>query len=335
MIGDGVNDVLSLKKAHLGIAMQSGASATRGVADMVLLNDSFAALAPAFSEGQRIVNGMKGILSLFLSRCFYVALIIIATGFAGVGFPFGPRNITLLTAVTVGLPTVMLAYWAKPAVVRGSVLRGVWPFVVPAVLAMLAFGLIAYVVAFGFTDSRIINSVVSPQDAAAFVAAVQGADQVRLMTPGQLTFMAANIFAQSVITLFSLLAGLMLVLFVQPPSKWLAVIRPYSGDRRFLWLVIGLFGVCMIGWNIDFLRRFFAMAIEPDIQVLMLVLVITAAWALALWFVWRQRWFERFVLGRNLVAPRNAPGEPSSPQPQQVAADQRKGQHQPEHKRGL
>ena len=113
MIGDGVNDVLSLKKAQLGIAMQSGSSATRGVADMVLLNDSFAALAPAFTEGQRIVNGMRDILNLFLTRCFYVALIIIATGFVGVGFPFGPRNITLLTAVTVGLPTIMLAYWAS------------------------------------------------------------------------------------------------------------------------------------------------------------------------------------------------------------------------------
>jgi cation-transporting ATPase E len=72
MIGDGVNDVLSLKQAQLGIAMQSGSQATRSIADIVLLNDSFAALPTAFREGQRIVNGMQDIVRLFLARTFYV-----------------------------------------------------------------------------------------------------------------------------------------------------------------------------------------------------------------------------------------------------------------------
>src|SRR5579871_2154375 len=76
MIGDGVNDVLSLKRANLGIAMHSGSQATRGVADIVLVNDSFAALAPAVVEGQRILNGMQHILKLFLARISTVALVI-------------------------------------------------------------------------------------------------------------------------------------------------------------------------------------------------------------------------------------------------------------------
>ena len=65
MTGDGVNDVLSLKKANLGIAMESGSAATRGVADILLLKDSFGALVPAFKEGQRILSGMTHIISLF------------------------------------------------------------------------------------------------------------------------------------------------------------------------------------------------------------------------------------------------------------------------------
>jgi cation-transporting ATPase E len=73
MIGDGVNDVLSLKKANLGIAMQSGSAATRSVADMILLNDSFEALPHAFLEGQRIING--GYLAAFPDTCHLFRII--------------------------------------------------------------------------------------------------------------------------------------------------------------------------------------------------------------------------------------------------------------------
>jgi cation-transporting ATPase E len=304
MIGDGVNDVLSLKKAHLGIAMQSGSAATRGVADMVLLNDSFAALAPAFTEGQRIVNGMRDILNLFLTRCFYVALMILATGFVGVGFPFGPRNITLLTAMTVGLPTVMIAYWARPAPVRGGLLRSVWSFVMPAALSMLAFGLIVYVLAFSFVDRSMQFATVAPQDLIAFRQEVAGLYDLDLSRPENVAFQVANIFAQNAVTIFSLLAGLLLTVFVQPPFRFLAGGRPYSGDKRMMWLALGLFVIFLIGWNIPFLRFFFSVILLPDMTVLALILAATLAWAVVLLFLWRQRIYERFVLGRNVSPPK-------------------------------
>jgi cation-transporting ATPase E len=304
MIGDGVNDVLSLKKAHLGIAMQSGSAATRGVADMVLLNDSFAALAPAFTEGQRIVNGMRDILNLFLTRCFYVALIILATGFVGVGFPFGPRNITLLTAMTVGLPTVMIAYWARPAPVRGGLLRSVWSFVMPAALTMLVFGLLVYVLSFSFVDRSMQFATVAPQDLIAFRQEVAGLYELDLSRPENVAFQVANIFAQNAVTIFSLLAGLLLTVFVQPPFRFLAGGRPYSGDKRMMWLALGLFVVFLIGWNIPFLRFFFSVILLPDMTVLALILAATLAWAVVLLFLWRQRIYERFVLGRNIAPPK-------------------------------
>jgi cation-transporting ATPase E len=304
MIGDGVNDVLSLKKAQLGIAMQSGSAATRGVADMVLLNDSFASLAPAFTEGQRIVNGMRDILNLFLTRCFYVALIILATGFVGVGFPFGPRNITLLTAMTVGLPTIMLAYWAKPAPVRGSLLRSVWSFVMPASLTMVVFGLIVYVLAFSFVDRSLQFATVAPADIITFQREVAGVYDLNLGNPQQVAFLVANIFAQNAVTIFSLLAGLLLTVFVMPPFRFLAGGRPYNGDKRMMWLAISLFIVFLIGWNIPILRFFFSVILLPDMAVLMLILVATLAWAAMLLFLWRRRVYERFVLGRNVVPPK-------------------------------
>ena len=83
MVGDGVNDVLSLKQAHLGISMQSGSQATRAVADMVLLDDSFAALPEAVVEGQRIITGMQDSLHLFLARAFYMAAAIFGVALLG------------------------------------------------------------------------------------------------------------------------------------------------------------------------------------------------------------------------------------------------------------
>ena len=112
MIGDGVNDVLCLKKADLGIAMQSGTQATRGVADIILLNDSFAALAPAVAEGQRIVNGMQDILKLFLTRIATMTLLIMSALVIGV-FPINLRHASLVTTLTVGIPVVVLTVWAR------------------------------------------------------------------------------------------------------------------------------------------------------------------------------------------------------------------------------
>ena len=97
MTGDGVNDVLSLKKAISASRWRAAARPTRGVADIVLLNDSFSAVPRAFREGQRIRHGLTGILDLFLTRVFTVALIIICVLAVQAGFPFSPGHMSLLT----------------------------------------------------------------------------------------------------------------------------------------------------------------------------------------------------------------------------------------------
>jgi cation-transporting ATPase E len=144
MIGDGVNDVLSLKKANLGIAMQSGSQATRGVADIVLVNDSFAALAPAVLEGQRILNGMQEILKLFLARISTIALVIISALVVGI-FPLAVRNNSVITLLTVGIPTVFLAYRARPSQQpRLRLAHDLWHFVLPAAILSSLLGLVVF-----------------------------------------------------------------------------------------------------------------------------------------------------------------------------------------------
>ena len=113
MTGDGVNDVLSMKRSNLAIAMGSGSQATRGVADLILIDDGFAALASAIGEGQRILNGMQDILRVFLTRILSLGMLIVSALVIGF-FPVDLRNASVITLFTVGIPTALLAVWARP-----------------------------------------------------------------------------------------------------------------------------------------------------------------------------------------------------------------------------
>src|SRR4029077_8238185 len=144
MVGDGVNDVLSLKQAHLGISMQSGSQATRAVADIVLLDDSFAALPEAVIEGQRIIAGMHDSLHLFLTRAMDMALTILGAALVGLTIPVSPRHNTVLALLTVGIPALFLAYWAQPARPGTDALRRILRLVVPPAAALTALGIPLY-----------------------------------------------------------------------------------------------------------------------------------------------------------------------------------------------
>ncbi len=147
MVGDGVNDVLALKAADLGIAMRSGASSTRAVADMVLLTDEIGALLPASEEGRRILRGMRDIFRIFLTRVLYATLLIVAVSTIEGAFPFTPKQNALLTLLSVGIPSLGLAAWAGARPIRPDDLgAGLARVVVPAgwTVALLAFG--AYLV---------------------------------------------------------------------------------------------------------------------------------------------------------------------------------------------
>ncbi|MEV5329195.1 HAD-IC family P-type ATPase [Nonomuraea sp. NPDC052634] len=139
MTGDGVNDVLALKDADLGIAMGAGSPATKAVAQVVLLDNTFATLPHVVGEGRRVLANIERVSNLFLTKTFYAIVLSLLVGVAGVAFPFAPRHSTLTNLLVIGIPAIFLAL--APTLERsqpGFVAR-VLRFAVPAgVLCALA-----------------------------------------------------------------------------------------------------------------------------------------------------------------------------------------------------
>jgi cation-transporting ATPase E len=109
MTGDGVNDALALKDADLGIAMGSGAAATRAVAQIVLLDGQFAALPGVVGEGRRVIANVERVGNLFVTKTVYATLLAIAVGIMRWPYPFLPRHMTLVSSLTIGIPAFFLA----------------------------------------------------------------------------------------------------------------------------------------------------------------------------------------------------------------------------------
>jgi cation-transporting ATPase E len=277
MIGDGVNDVLSLKKANLGVAMQSGTQAARSVADIVLLNDSFASLAPAVAEGQRIINGMQDILKLFMSRISTMALVILSSLVIGV-FPINLRHASLLTLLSVGIPTVLLAVWARPGrrVAHLSLAQRLMHFVIPSAFVSGVLGLAV------FYAPLLYRLWLSERQA--------GAEQVERSLTDSVQAVATG---QTMLACFLIVVGLLLVIFVEPPYRWWVGGDIYSGDKRPLLLAVSLIAVFVVIMIVPGLRASFELA-PLSREDVALVIAAVLVWLVVVRWTWRRRVLERY-----------------------------------------
>ncbi len=132
MTGDGVNDSLALKEADLGIAMGNGAPATKAVARMVLLSGEFSALPGVVAEGRRVMANTERIASLFLAKTVYASLIAVVVAITAISYPFQPRQLTIVSSLTIGIPAFVLALAPNSQRYRAGFLPRVLGLAVPA-----------------------------------------------------------------------------------------------------------------------------------------------------------------------------------------------------------
>jgi cation-transporting ATPase E len=147
MTGDGVNDVLALKDSDIGIAMGSGSSATRAVAQLVLLDSSFDALPAVVAEGRRVLGNIERTSNLYVTKTVYAMLIALGVGVVGLRFPFLPRHLTLIGALTIGIPSFFLALAPNTERARPGFLRRVLRFTIPAGALAAVATFLGYVLA--------------------------------------------------------------------------------------------------------------------------------------------------------------------------------------------
>jgi cation-transporting ATPase E len=255
MTGDGVNDVLALREAHLGIAMESGSPAARAVAGLVLLGDRFAVLPRAIVEGQRVVSAMIAVASVLVARTISIMLIVLASAVLSLPFPLTPKLNSVLALVTVGIPTIVLALWVPP---KRSPRQVAWTMAGHAIPSGIAVALLAIPVMVG-----------------AF---------------GRLPLDEARV----AVTTLSIFAGtgLLPILFPVEPDRAGPFGR--GGDPRPTLLAIAMLGFFVVLGLVPVSREFFELTPLPP-ELVAILAVYAAAWMLAVIAVLRTGWPQRLV----------------------------------------
>ncbi|WP_324783436.1 HAD-IC family P-type ATPase [Streptomyces sp. H51] len=147
MTGDGVNDVLALKDADIGVAMGSGSEASRAVAQIVLLDNSFTTLPSVVAEGRRVIGNITRVATLFLVKTVYSVLLALLVVCWQVEYPFLPRHLTLLSTLTIGIPAFFLALAPNRERARPRFVRRVMRYAIPGGVVAAAATFATYLIA--------------------------------------------------------------------------------------------------------------------------------------------------------------------------------------------
>jgi cation-transporting ATPase E len=165
MTGDGVNDALALKDADIGVAMGSGAAATRAVAQLVLLDSQFSTMPGVVAEGRRVMANIERSANLFVTKTVYATLLAVAVVIAGWQYPYLPRHLTIISTFTIGIPGFFLALAPNSRRYVPGFVERVLRFCIPAgtiaaAAALTMYGIARYSDDLDVRESRTIAALV-------------------------------------------------------------------------------------------------------------------------------------------------------------------------------
>jgi magnesium-transporting ATPase (P-type) len=257
MVGDAVNDVPALRQANLAASYKGSSPAAQSVADIILLENTLRVLNRVLDKGQRIVNGLLDILKLYLTQVSYLSLMIVGILIIGIGFPVRGIQLTIITTVTITIPSLGLTLWANPGVLHGDSLRkSLSHFIIPAAATIAIAGIVTF---FSFDEGILDN------------------DYTHLTVTYTLVF-----------------TGLLVVLFIRPPFRLLAGGAPLSQDQRIFRMVLVLtvlfFITVALSSAIPFLNDLLLLEwLNPftDYLIIATIVVVWAAVLLLSWRLWR------------------------------------------------
>ncbi len=219
MIGDGVNDVKSLKTAQVGVSLESGAGAARGVADMVLVNDDFSALPKAIVEGRRTVSGMRDILKLYLTRNIVLAFLFVALYLIVGNIPMTPIQNTYYAFVSVTVIAFFMTIFAKPDENKELILPDVFRFCVPSAIMIAAFGLAVYGISWWAASEGILTvDFAHLAELGGYSSAQEVIQHMEWNGSSEV-----EVIARSAMLFFVTIAGILQMLLIAPRYKFLSI----------------------------------------------------------------------------------------------------------------
>jgi cation-transporting ATPase E len=260
MTGDGVNDVLALKDADIGVAMGSGSSASRAVAQIVLLDNKFATLPYVVGEGRRVIGNIERVSNLFLTKTVYSVLLATLVGLAGLSsklfgsdpllYPFQPIHVTIAAWFTIGIPAFILSLAPNNERAHTGFVRRVMTAALPSGLVVGAATFVSYLAAY---QGR----------------AATPAEQMQASTAALITLLVAGVWVLAVVA------------------------RPYQWWRVALVVVSGLAYVVI--FSIPLARK--AFMLDPsNVKTTSIALLIGLVGAAAIEVIW---WIQGRILGER------------------------------------
>jgi magnesium-transporting ATPase (P-type) len=252
MIGDGVNDVPALKRARMAVAMGSGTQVTKGVADVVLLEDQFERLPEAVGEGRKIARNIHRLGRLYLTKTVYAATLILLVAVPGFVFPFLPRHLTVAALLTIGIPSFALALLpSEGPLYRGRLLRALAAFAVPAGVATA----LASIVSFFLVDTVAGGTLAEGRTAATSTLIALGLAFILLLErgPGREHIAIQSNMLGMVMGLGGIYAGILALPFLREFFD-LVLLGPGEWFLVFLSVAIGL-AIASVMWKLPPIER--------------------------------------------------------------------------------